>query len=36
MERFWTEGILRPFMQAPRGNVGVYCVAQFRLGFPTN
>lgn len=36
MERSWTEEILRPFMQEPRGNVGVYCAAQFRLGFPTN
>ena len=31
MGRSWTEETLRPFMQAPRGNVGVYCVAQFRF-----
>lgn len=36
MGRSWTEETLRPFMQAPRGNVGVYCVAQFRFGFPTS
>lgn len=30
MERSWTEEILKPFMQAPRRNVGVYCAAQFR------